>query len=192
MHAQVAVQGGDARRWGACAQVHASLIVVLTRGGSTARLVAKYRPSIPVLTVAVPVLTTDSLTWSCSGAPSRLAALIQCAGCACGSREWRAPRSADLGCVMCPRVACKPWNPIASQGGQFQEGRPERDERPLGTGEAPARQCLVTRGLLPLLAEGSARATDSDTTDEILQASIEYSKVNSPRTAPHLWACLLL
>jgi Pyruvate kinase, alpha/beta domain len=48
-------------------QVHASLIVVLTRGGSTARLVAKYRPSIPVLTVAVPVLTTDSLTWSCSG-----------------------------------------------------------------------------------------------------------------------------
>eukprot|EP00208_Stichococcus_sp_RCC1054_P007328 CAMPEP_0206143566 /NCGR_PEP_ID=MMETSP1473-20131121/21028_1 /ASSEMBLY_ACC=CAM_ASM_001109 /TAXON_ID=1461547 /ORGANISM="Stichococcus sp, Strain RCC1054" /LENGTH=509 /DNA_ID=CAMNT_0053539035 /DNA_START=205 /DNA_END=1734 /DNA_ORIENTATION=+ len=90
-------------------KVHASLIVVLTRGGSTARLVAKYRPSIPVLTVAVPVLTTDSLTWSCSG-------------------------------------------------------------------EAPARQCLVTRGLLPLLAEGSARATDSDTTDEILHAAIEYSK----------------
>ena len=29
-------------------QVSASLIVVLTRGGSTARLVAKYRPSIPV------------------------------------------------------------------------------------------------------------------------------------------------
>ena len=40
-------------------QVHASLIVVLTRGGSTARLVAKYRPVVPVLTVAVPVLTTD-------------------------------------------------------------------------------------------------------------------------------------
>ncbi len=48
-------------------QVHAALIVVLTRGGSTARLVAKYRPNIPVLTVAVPVLTTDSLTWTCSG-----------------------------------------------------------------------------------------------------------------------------
>lgn len=89
--------------------MHASLIVVLTRGGSTARLVAKYRPSIPVLTVAVPVLTTDSLTWSCSG-------------------------------------------------------------------EAPARQCLVTRGLLPLLAEGSARATDTDTTDEILAAAIEHAK----------------
>ena len=86
-------------------QVHASLIVVLTRGGSTARLVAKYRPSIPVLTVAVPVLTTDSLTWTCSG-------------------------------------------------------------------EAPARQTLITRGLLPLLAEGSARATDTDTTDEILQVHL--------------------
>ena len=35
------------------------------------------------------------------------------------------------------------------------------------SGEAPARQCLITRGLLPLLAEGSARATDSDTTDEV-------------------------
>lgn len=84
-----------------CLQVHAALIVVLTRGGSTARLVAKYRPSIPVLTVAVPVLTTDALTWTCSG-------------------------------------------------------------------ESPARQCLITRGLIPLLAEGSARATDTDTTDEIL------------------------
>jgi hypothetical protein len=52
--------------------VHASLIVVLTRGGSTGRLVAKYRPLVPVLTVAVPVLTTDSLTWTCSNeAPAR-------------------------------------------------------------------------------------------------------------------------
>jgi len=90
-------------------KVHASLIVVLTRGGSTARLVAKYRPLVPVLTVAVPVLTTDSLTWTCSN-------------------------------------------------------------------EAPARQCLVTRGLIPLLAEGSARATDTDTTDEILAAAIEHAK----------------
>lgn len=88
--------------------MRAALIVVLTRGGSTARLVAKYRPSIPVLTVAVPVLTTDSLTWSCSG-------------------------------------------------------------------EGPARQCLVTRGLLPVLAEGSARATDTDTTDEILQVTAVMS-----------------
>jgi hypothetical protein len=42
--------------------------------------------------------------------------------------------------------------------------------------EAPARQCLITRGLLPLLAEGSARATDTDTTDEILAAAVEHAK----------------
>lgn len=104
------------------AQVHASLIVVLTRGGSTARLVAKYRPSIPVLTVAVPVLTTDSLTWTCSG-------------------------------------------------------------------EQPARQCLVTRGLLPLLAEGSARATDTDTTDEIISVSCPIC-LQLAALALHLLDCL--
>jgi hypothetical protein len=37
-------------------------------------------------------------------------------------------------------------------------------------------QCLITRGLIPLLAEGSARATDTDTTDEILAAAIEHAK----------------
>ena len=90
-------------------KVQAKLIVVLTRGGSTSRLVAKYRPSVPVLSVAVPVLTTNALTWACSS-------------------------------------------------------------------EKPARQTLVTRGLIPLLAEGSARASDTDTTDEILHAAISHAK----------------
>ena len=91
-------------------KVDAQLIIVLTRGGSTARLVAKYRPSVPVMAVAVPVLTTDSLTWTCSS-------------------------------------------------------------------EKPARQTLLTRGIIPLLAEGSARSTDSDTTDKILDAAIEHAKI---------------
>ncbi len=72
------------------AQVQAALIVVLTRGGSTARLVAKYRPSIPVLTVAVPVLTTDLLSWSCRHAApndtasrSAAALLESLAACLC-------------------------------------------------------------------------------------------------------------
>lgn len=47
-------------------KVRAALIVVLTRGGSTAKLVAKYRPSVPILSVAVPVMTTDNITWQCS------------------------------------------------------------------------------------------------------------------------------
>jgi pyruvate kinase len=89
-------------------KVRATLIVVLTRGGSTARLVAKYKPNVPVLTVAVPVMTSDSLTWTCSG-------------------------------------------------------------------EAPARHALLTRGLIPLLAEGSARATDSDTTDSLLAEAIAHA-----------------
>ncbi|XP_002983872.2 pyruvate kinase, cytosolic isozyme isoform X1 [Selaginella moellendorffii] len=89
-------------------KIGASLIVVLTRGGSTAKLVAKYRPKVPILSVAVPVLTTDSLTWSCSE-------------------------------------------------------------------ESPARHSLVCRGLIPLLAEGSAKATDSESTDDILNAALRYA-----------------
>ncbi|KAJ7535332.1 hypothetical protein O6H91_12G028300 [Diphasiastrum complanatum] len=47
-------------------KVRASLIVVLTRSGNTAKLVAKYRPSIPILSVAVPMWKADNLTWSFS------------------------------------------------------------------------------------------------------------------------------
>lgn len=50
----------------------AVLILVLTRGGSTAKLVAKYRPGIPILSVVVPEIKTDSFDWSCSDeAPAR-------------------------------------------------------------------------------------------------------------------------
>jgi len=52
--------------------VKAALILVLTKGGSTAKLVAKYRPSMPILSVVVPEITTDSFEWSCSDeAPAR-------------------------------------------------------------------------------------------------------------------------
>ena len=85
--------------------VKASLIVVLTRGGTTAKLVAKYRPSVPILLVAVPVLVSDGLSWVCSE-------------------------------------------------------------------ESPARHCLMYRGMIPILAEGSARASDSESTDIILSSSL--------------------
>lgn len=87
----------------------ASLIIVLTRGGTTASLVAKYRPAVPIISVAVPVLTTDDLTWSISD-------------------------------------------------------------------DAPARHALVRRGLIPILAEGATRSTDSDTTDELINAALEEAK----------------
>lgn len=52
--------------------IKAALILVLTRGGTTAKLVAKYRPSMPILSVVVPVITTDCFEWSCSDeAPAR-------------------------------------------------------------------------------------------------------------------------
>ncbi|KAJ8770127.1 hypothetical protein K2173_011222 [Erythroxylum novogranatense] len=50
----------------------AAFILVLTRGGSTAKLVAKYRPGMPILSVVVPEIKTDSFDWSCSDeAPAR-------------------------------------------------------------------------------------------------------------------------
>ncbi|KAJ7295718.1 hypothetical protein O6H91_Y168200 [Diphasiastrum complanatum] len=90
--------------------VGASLIIVLTCGGSTAQLVAKYRPSVPILSVAVPVIKSDTLHWSFSS-------------------------------------------------------------------ESPARHGLIVRGLIPLLAEGSAKATDGESnndfpSDEILGSAI--------------------
>ncbi|KAJ1442546.1 Pyruvate/Phosphoenolpyruvate kinase-like domain superfamily [Sesbania bispinosa] len=84
----------------------AKLIVVLTRGGTTAKLVAKYRPAVPILSVVVPVLTTDSFDWTCSD-------------------------------------------------------------------ESPARHSLIYRGLIPILAEGSAKATDAESTEEILEAALK-------------------
>ncbi|KAI5575707.1 hypothetical protein BDE02_10G229200 [Populus trichocarpa] len=84
----------------------AKLIVVLTRGGTTAKLVAKYRPAVPILSVVVPVLTTDSFDWACSD-------------------------------------------------------------------ETPARHSLIYRGLIPLLAEGSAKATDAESTEVILEAALK-------------------
>ena len=44
----------------------AALILVLTRGGTTANIVAKYRPSMPVLSVVVPEITADCFDWCCS------------------------------------------------------------------------------------------------------------------------------
>ncbi|AED91324.1 putative pyruvate kinase [Arabidopsis thaliana] len=87
-------------------KARAKLIIVLTRGGSTANLVAKYRPAVPILSVVVPVMTTDSFDWSCSD-------------------------------------------------------------------ESPARHSLIYRGLIPMLAEGSAKATDSEATEVIIEAALK-------------------
>ena len=87
----------------------AALILVLTRGGTTARLVAKYRPSMPILSVVVPELKTDSFDWTCSD-------------------------------------------------------------------EGPARHSLIVRGVIPMLSATTAKASDSEATDEALGFAIENGK----------------
>lgn len=87
----------------------ASLILVLTRGGTTARLVAKYRPSMPILSVVVPELKTDFFDWTCSD-------------------------------------------------------------------EAPARHSLIVRGVIPTLSAATAKASDSEATEEALDFAIQHAK----------------
>ncbi|MQL76942.1 hypothetical protein Taro_009335 [Colocasia esculenta] len=52
----------------AAIKVKASVIVVFTSSGRAARLIAKYRPTMPVLSVVIPRLKTNQLRWSFSGA----------------------------------------------------------------------------------------------------------------------------
>ncbi|KAJ8759966.1 hypothetical protein K2173_010822 [Erythroxylum novogranatense] len=51
----------------AAVKVKAALIVVFTSSGRAARLIAKYRPPVPVFAVVVPRLKTNSLKWSLTG-----------------------------------------------------------------------------------------------------------------------------
>lgn len=52
----------------AAIKVKASVIIVFTSSGRAARLIAKYRPAMPVLSVVVPRLKTNQLKWSFTGA----------------------------------------------------------------------------------------------------------------------------
>ncbi|XP_072970944.1 pyruvate kinase 1, cytosolic [Typha angustifolia] len=52
----------------AAIKVKASVIIVFTSSGRAARLIAKYRPTMPVLSVVIPRLKTDQLRWSFTGA----------------------------------------------------------------------------------------------------------------------------
>lgn len=52
----------------AAIKVKASVIICFTSSGRAARLIAKYRPSMPVLSVVIPRLKTNQLRWTFSGA----------------------------------------------------------------------------------------------------------------------------
>ncbi|KAK9804986.1 hypothetical protein WJX73_008258 [Symbiochloris irregularis] len=51
----------------AAAKLRAGLIIVYASSGRTASLIAKYRPSIPILTLVVPQLTSNTLSWTMTG-----------------------------------------------------------------------------------------------------------------------------
>jgi len=51
----------------AAEKVDARLMVVFTQTGRAARLVAKYRPNVPICAVVVPKLLTDGLKWRFTG-----------------------------------------------------------------------------------------------------------------------------
>lgn len=48
-------------------KVRASLIIVYTHTGHTASLVSKYRPAMPILTLVIPQLRTESMKWKLEG-----------------------------------------------------------------------------------------------------------------------------
>ncbi|KAK4431083.1 Pyruvate kinase, cytosolic [Sesamum alatum] len=52
----------------AAIKVKASVIICFTSSGRAARLIAKYRPTMPVLSVVIPRLKTNQLQWTFSGA----------------------------------------------------------------------------------------------------------------------------
>ncbi|KAK2634169.1 hypothetical protein Ddye_028961 [Dipteronia dyeriana] len=52
----------------AAIKVKASVIICFTSSGRAARLIAKYRPTMPVISVVIPRIKTDQLRWTLSGA----------------------------------------------------------------------------------------------------------------------------
>ncbi|XP_062091899.1 pyruvate kinase 1, cytosolic-like [Humulus lupulus] len=52
----------------AAIKVKASVIICFTSSGRAARLIAKYRPTMPVISVVVPRLKTNQLRWTFTGA----------------------------------------------------------------------------------------------------------------------------
>jgi pyruvate kinase len=142
-------------------KVAARLIIVFTQTGRAARLVAKYRPTVPILSVVVPKLLTDGLHWKFTGlaqarglsvcAPVRLCALpLHCSAVA------RASIRASASCAD----ALQDGGGDDDVGGDSDEPQsphlpPYRLPLPgvCGPGLPQARQALIVRGLIPVLAD---------------------------------------
>ena len=65
----------------AAEKVAAKLIIVFTDTGLTASLVAKYRPSVPILTLVVPRLINENMRWKVR--PEAAAQYLTLCSCVC-------------------------------------------------------------------------------------------------------------
>ena len=107
-------------------KVAARLLVVFTQTGRAARLVAKYRPTVPILCVVVPKLSTNGLQWRFTG-------LAQA-------------------CALCPPHFS--FNsPAISCADAHQDDAASADAASVAVAMRQARQALIVRGLLPTLAD---------------------------------------
>ncbi|CAK9154049.1 unnamed protein product [Ilex paraguariensis] len=52
----------------AAIKVKASVIICFTSSGRAARLIAKYRPTMPVISVVIPQIKSNQIRWTVSGA----------------------------------------------------------------------------------------------------------------------------
>ena len=65
-------------------KVQASMIIVFTETGATARLLSKYRPAVPILSIIIPHLKTKKLKWVVRPSPS---APWNCVPCQCVDKD---------------------------------------------------------------------------------------------------------
>ncbi|KAG2488957.1 hypothetical protein HYH03_012576 [Edaphochlamys debaryana] len=141
----------------AAEKISAALIIVFTVTGQTARLVAKYKPASPILTVvcsdphAAKAHNNDRYSASGGGAPLGLspsvrepAAAAAAAPAAAAPAEDKAVAAARgpipfLPAIPLPQVVCPD---IRSDGLKWTL-----------MGEVQARQCLLYRGVMPIMAD---------------------------------------
>lgn len=60
----------------AARKVNAAMLVVFTETGATAKLLAKYKPETPIVSLVIPQLKTDGLSWSMDGVMSARQSLL--------------------------------------------------------------------------------------------------------------------
>ena len=108
-------------------KVAARLLVVFTQTGRAARLVAKYRPTVPILCVVVPKLSTNGLQWRFTGLA-----------------QARALASPCLCAAAAAAISC---------ADAHQDDAASADAASVSVAMRQARQALIVRGLLPTLAD---------------------------------------